>query len=205
MTIKERIVENSIDLFMKRGCKSVTMDEIASENGISKRTLYENFEDKNSLLKECLSTAYERTKNATDQVFNSSENVYDLIFKIHECKTNQRYNFKMSFVAELKKFYPEVYESMRLNFSNYHNESTQTFIDRGQKEGLIMEGVNKEIIIRAIITMSDMMMNGDVFSSLNATRRQIFQETILLYIRGISTKRGIELLDNYLNKSKDEK
>ena len=111
----------------------------------------------------------------------------------------------MSFVAELKKFYPEVYESMRLNFSNYHNESTQKFIDRGQKEGLIMKNVNKEIIIKAIITMSDMMINGDVFSGLNATRRQIFKETILLYIRGISTKRGIELLDNYLNKSKDEK
>ena len=205
MTIKERIVENSIDLFMKRGCKSVTMDEIASENGISKRTLYENFEDKNSLLKECLCTAYERTKNATEQVFNSSENVYDLIFKIHECKTNQRYNFKMSFIMELKKFYPEVYDVMRLKFASFHSESAHNFIDRGQKENLIMRDLNKEIVTKAIITMSDIMMNGDVFSGLNATRRQIFKETILLYIRGISTKRGIELLDNYLNKSKDEK
>ena len=68
-----------------------------------------------------------------------------------------------------------------------------------------MEDINKEIVTKAIITMSDMMMNGDVFSGLNATRRQIFKETILLYIRGISTKRGIELLDNYLNTSKDEK
>lgn len=205
MGIKERIVESSIDLFMKRGCKSVTMDEIASENGISKRTLYENFEDKNSLLKECLCTAYERTKNATDQLFNSSDNVYDLMFKVHECKTNQRYNFKMSFIVELKKFYPEVYDVMRLKFANFHSESTHNFIDRGQKECLIMRDLNKEIVTKAIITMSDMMMNGDVFSGLNATRRQIFKETILLYIRGISTKRGIELLDNYLNTSKDEK
>ena len=205
MSIKERIVESSIDLFMKRGCKSVTMDEIASENGISKRTLYENFEDKNSLLKECLCTAYERTKNATDQVFNSSDNVYDLMFKVLECKTNQRYNFKMSFIMELKKFYPEVYDIMRLKFANFHIESAHNFIDRGQKECLIMEDINKEIVTKVIITMSDMMINGDVFSGLNATRRQIFKETILLYIRGISTKRGIELLDNYLNKSKDEK
>jgi len=198
MDLKERIVENSKELFMQRGCKSVTMDDIAAESGISKRTLYENFEDKNSLMMECLSYSYEKMKTSTDKVFETSTNVYELMFRIHECQSDTRFNMKMAFLMELKKYYPEVYKQFVAKFSKYHDDCAVIFIERGQKEGLIMGDLDNNIVSKAVIAMSD-IVNGEIFSKLNASRRQIFKETLLLYVRGISTKKGIELLDNYLN------
>jgi len=206
MELKERIVESSINLFLQRGCKSVTMDDIVAENGISKRTLYEIFEDKNSLLIECLDTVYERTKTVTDQIFATADNVYELIFRTHECQSDSWYHLRLSFLIELKKYYPEVYEQLVAKFSKYHDENTIRFISRGQAEGLIMEQLDISIVSKTLIAMSNMVIRGDTYDNVNATRIEIFKQSILLYIRGISTKKGIELLDNYLNnKQYDQK
>ena len=62
MELRDRIIEVSSDLFMSNGCKSVTMDEVAAANGISKRTLYEHFKDKTNLLEECLLMMEEKMK-----------------------------------------------------------------------------------------------------------------------------------------------
>jgi len=182
------------------------MDDIVAENGISKRTLYEIFEDKNSLLIECLDTVYERTKTVTDQIFATADNVYELIFRTHECQSDSSYHLRLSFLIELKKYYPEVYEQLVAKFSKYHDENTIRFISRGQAEGLIMEQLDISIVSKTLIAMSNMVIRGDTYDNVNATRIEIFKQSILLYIRGISTKKGIELLDNYLNnKQYDQK
>lgn len=206
MELKERIVESSIRLFLQRGCKSVTMDDIVEENGISKRTLYEIFEDKNSLLMECLETVYSRTKTITDHIFATSNNVFELIFRTYECQSDSGYHLRLSFLTELKKYYPEVYEQLMAKFSKYHYENTIKFISRGQAEGLIMEQLDISIVSQTLITMSNIVIRDDTYDNVNATKIEILKQTILLYIRGISTERGIKLLDNYLNnKQYDQK
>jgi AcrR family transcriptional regulator len=185
MELKERIVESSIRLFLQRGCKSVTMDDIVAEIGISKRTLYEIFEDKNSLLIECLEKVYSRTKTITDNIFATENNVYEIIFRTHECQSDSGYHLRLTFLTELKKYYPEVYEQLMAKFSKYHDENTIKFISRGQAEGLIMEHLDISIVSRTLIAISNMVIRGDTYDNVNATRIEIFKHTILLYIRGI--------------------
>ena len=204
MDLKERIVVNSTEMFIKRGCKTVTMDDIATENGISKRTLYEIFEDKSSLLKECIKAAYVTMRSATDEIFKSSENVYQLIFKTHECKSDLKFNLGISFLAELKRYYPDIHEQFAMQFSKFHAESTVRFLKRGQEEGLILKCIDANIVTQTVIGISNMLTDEKSFSNENMTRKQVFKETVIYYIRGISTLKGIKYLDNFLNIKYDD-
>ena len=78
MATRTQILETSLQLFLEKGCKNVTMDDIASENGMSKRTLYELFKDKSSLLEESIVTLHERKMEVINQKLFS-------IFCRHSC------------------------------------------------------------------------------------------------------------------------
>ena len=77
--LRERIVATAIDAFAKYGIKTITMDDIANTLSISKRTLYEIFQDKESLLMECVSRQQKETEKALQQVLNESENVLEVL------------------------------------------------------------------------------------------------------------------------------
>jgi len=200
MDLRERIIENSMDLFLHRGCKSVTMDDIATENGISKRTLYELFSDKSSLLEECILYSSVKMKCNIDKVMKESGNILNLIFKIHEQQAEMVINLRINFFFELKKYYPDIYCKLAVKFADYHKESTIGFLVRGQEEGLILKNIDNTVVSKAIIEISNIIGDKEIFSLENLSRKQLFRETLLYYFRGISTTKGIEIIDNYLNK-----
>ncbi|MGL5317339.1 MAG: TetR/AcrR family transcriptional regulator, partial [Bacteroidales bacterium] len=80
MEIKDRIIEVSFEQFALNGIKSVTMDEIARNMGISKRTLYENFKDKESLVRACIALCSKVAESDRKRALSESKNVLELFF-----------------------------------------------------------------------------------------------------------------------------
>src|SRR3989339_1039598 len=101
MDLRERIIENAMDMFLHRGCKSVTMDDVATENGISKRTLYEMFSDKSTFLEECILYSSEKMKCNMEEMRKAPGNVLDLLFKVHENQSELSVNLRINFFIEL--------------------------------------------------------------------------------------------------------
>jgi len=200
MDLRERIIENSMELFLQRGCKSVTMDDVATENGISKRTLYEMFSDKSTFLEECILYSSEKMKCNMEEMRKAPGNVLDLLFKVHENQSELSVNLRINFFIELKKFYPDIYSKFIVKFAHYHSDNINDFLKRGQEEGLVLNDIDTPIVSTAIIEISNIIGNKDIFSLENITRKQLFKETLIYFFRGISTQKGIELIDNYLNK-----
>lgn len=199
MDLRERIIENAMDMFLHRGCKSVTMDDVATENGISKRTLYEMFSDKTTFLEECILYSSEKMKCNMEEMKKAPGNVLDLLFKVHENQSELSVNLKINFFIELKKFYPEIYSKFAEKFTKYNIENIRGFLHRGQEEGLVMSDIDTPTVSKAIIELSNIIGNKDIFSLEDITRKQLFKETLIYFFRGISTQKGVELIDKYLN------
>ena len=136
MELRDRIIEVSSDLFMSNGCKSVTMDEVAAANGISKRTLYEHFKDKTNLLEECLLMMEEKMKMLGEKAFSGSKSIIELICLEHESQSDMMINMRIRFFEELKKYYPALYEkkitSVLLIFTRLLQENS---LKEGRKRG----------------------------------------------------------------------
>lgn len=200
MDIKERIIENSLDLFINRGCKSVTMDDVAAENGISKRTLYENFTDKSTLLEQIL-LLYEKNMNEMFVVLHkNTANVLESFLQIHEAQNEVVVNLRINFFMELKKFYPQLYTFAVERMIKSHFTIINEGIKRGQQQGLFREDINLEIVAKLMLEMGHLADNSEVFPVRQYPRKELFKELYITYIRGLCTLKGIDIIDNYFNK-----
>ncbi len=199
MELRDRIIEVSSDLFMSNGCKSVTLDEVAAANGISKRTLYEHFKDKTNLLEECLLMMEEKMKMLGEKAFSGSKSIIELVCLEHESQSDMMINMRIRFFEELKKYYPALYEKMDKRFTDFHKVTTRKFLERGQKEGLFLINIDMEVVGRMVFEIATIIQNSEIFSLANHSRKQLFRETMVMYFRGISTEEGIKMIDKYLN------
>lgn len=201
MNIRDRIIEVSTELFLQSGCKSVTMDDVAKENGISKRTLYEHFSDKTTLLEECINFMKDQMMVYSKTLEQESENVLDLLFRIHNSQSDLIINLKINFFQELRKYYYDLYKKTVENVMVYHLERINDYIVKGQKEGYILEDIDRGLVSKIVIEMSHMIENSDVFPIKEYKRKELFKEVVMFYFRGIATQKGIEMIDEYLENS----
>ena len=199
MELRQRIIEVSSDLFMSNGCKSVTMDDVAAANGISKRTLYEHFKDKTNLLDECLLMMEVKMKEVGERAFSGSRSILELVCIEHENQTDMIINMRIRFFDELKKYYPALYNKMYSRFTDYHKVTTRKFLERGQQEGLFLKNIDMELVGKMVFQIASMIQDSEIFSLANHSRKQLFRESMVMYFRGISTEEGIKMIDKYLN------
>jgi AcrR family transcriptional regulator len=201
MDIRDRIIEVSTELFLQNGCKSVTMDDVAKENGISKRTLYEQFSDKSQLLEECIEFMKVQMMDYSMSLEKESENVLDLLFKIHNSQSDLIINLKINFFQELRKYYYDLYKKTVENVMVYHMERINEYIEKGQKEGYIVKNIDNKIVSKVVIEISHLLENSDVFPVKEYKRKELFKEVVIFYFRGIATEMGIKTIDEYLANS----
>ena len=110
--LKERIIATATEAFTTKGIKSITMDDIAAALGISKRTLYEVFVDKESLLKDCILTVQAERDRYLQEVYEQSHNVLEVILAVFQKSIEMFHKTNKRFFEDIKK-YPKVYNMMK--------------------------------------------------------------------------------------------
>jgi len=202
MDLKKRIVETSLEMFLKNGIRAIRMDDIAEELEISKRTLYENFKDKRDLLHSCIEQMVAFQKEARDRIQKSSPNVIYGLFSMidHALVFSKKIN--PMFMIDLKKVYPKVWQSsFHLEEKNYND--TYIMLRKGIHEGLFRKDINVEIVARMLVQQLHMAANENIFPSDKYAKSEVFINVIVNFSRGIATAKGLEIIDglsqNYLN------
>lgn len=152
------------------------MDEIAASLGISKRTLYEVFPDKETLLEECI------LKSQKDgDIF-----VKGVIERFHA--TNKK------FFEDIKK-YPKAYQLMKNN-RNRSSEDTVNFFKEGVKQGIFRDDVNFAIINLLVRDQLDLLMNSDICNEYSFL--EVYESIMFTFLRGISTEKGARVLEDFI-------
>lgn len=123
---KEKVVETAVQMFNTRGCKGVTMDDIATSMHISKRTLYETFANKEELLSACLMRVHDEIDALHKQIFNKVDE--PLLVAMYMIRANAIVNHSYHHLIEdAERCYPELHD----RFFKIHSESFRTYIHRG--------------------------------------------------------------------------
>lgn len=188
------IIEKSADMFLRHGIKSVTMDDLAKGLGVSKKTIYKYFDDKNDLITKIVMAKTTKDRIVCDQARIDCENAIDALYKISEFVSNMLSNVHSSVFFDLQKYHREAWEVMERHKHYFVKTQIKQNIERGQREGLYRSSVNPEVISSVYIATMDGLFDGVTFDMDNLKFGQIFNEILDFQIRGLASDEGREYL-----------
>ncbi len=197
MDTEQKIIQKAIELFKKLGIRNVTMDTLANELGISKRTIYELFKDKNNLVSISIGEMARQNREEILEIINNSSNVIDAMFQIGRNGQQRRSEMSDAFFDDIKKRFPEINKRFNTD-SEYRNSSvSQLLLNRGVKEGIFRPDLNIEVVSTFIEQLGSFLHNSEYFGGGTINEKEIMKYIFLPYFRGISTEKGVKLIDQY--------
>lgn len=144
LNMKERIISTASEMFVKLGFKSITMDDIAGEMCISKKTIYKYFCNKEILIEESTASIHKQIHDIIDNIVNKKHNAIHENFEIRKMFKEMFQSSDNSPIYQLKKHYPEIYDKVMLREINEFNVILKNNIERGIKQGLYRATINIE-------------------------------------------------------------
>lgn len=185
------ILKQAGSLFMRYGIKSVTMDDISQEMGISKKTLYSNFSDKAELIKSFLLYHIDYLNNEFGIIYKKDVNALESLMLMSRHLNRFLNDFSPNINYDLQKYYPEIWK-MLMNYKSEHVYTrVKNNIEKGIKEGLYRTDIQPKIIARIYVLRIKESMNSDFFPLSEFSFADILREIIVYHIRGIVSPKGL--------------
>lgn len=190
-----KILDRCERLFMRYGIKSVTMDDVARELGMSKKTLYQYFENKEELVHKVTTNHFECQNKMIESVLLESKTAIDEMFGIARWMNKMSKDIHPSLMFDLRKYHPDSWKV----FIEYRNaeifNSIKHNMERGVREGLYREDLNVEVIARIYIARVEMFIDNEIFPYDKFPPEKTFNVFMDYHIRGIATPKGIKYLE----------
>jgi len=197
--MKEKILRGSEELFFKYGIKNITMDEIARHLGMSKKTIYQYFKDKDEMVHSLMIQKIEEDKIIFTKTHEESENVVVEVFAIMKNLRDILSNVNPILFHELHKFYPvtwKVYENFKNDFVL---ENIEKSLKKGQAQGLVRMDLNVKILSRMRLENLDMGFFGHAFPIEKFNMLDVQLEMTEHFLYGICTLKGHKLINKHKN------
>ena len=199
MDLREKILRNSMNLMMRIGPQSVTMDMVAKECGISKRTLYETFPNKHNLISEVIKYDQQQANEKFTQIFEQSSNSFEALMGVYTVVRKRIRQTSPVFLTDIKRLYPEVFEEYRAQELN-HILSLAKIIRKAKDEGLALPGIKCKISAFLFSNSMKNIQNLQDFPFPEYTPTEIFDGAFLNFMRGMATTKGQEIIEDYVVK-----
>ncbi|KAA6351272.1 HTH-type transcriptional repressor KstR2 [termite gut metagenome] len=192
--LKEKIIVTALTVFRENGIKSITMDDIAAMLKISKRTLYEIFEDKEALLKECIIYHQSIAQEVWREIVSDSTNVLEILLKCYRKSVEILHKTDRRFFEDIKK-YPEAHKLI-MSYRKQDGDMVADFLQKGVAQGLFREDLNYEIIQFLLREQLNTLKNMDICHQY--TPLEVFETIMLTCLRGVSTQKGADELEKFV-------
>ncbi|MFT3902101.1 MAG: TetR/AcrR family transcriptional regulator [Niabella sp.] len=195
--MKTRILCQTQQLFMQYGIRSVSMDDIAGSLGISKKTIYQYYKDKNSLAKDFVSHVVSNSCDNAECVGSGAANAIEEVL-LETDSVDELFNYMNPVVIyDLQKYFPEAYGI----FANYRDEyiynSIKSNIERGIAEGLYREDLNVEVATRFRVESFMLLFSPENYNRLNISMLEIHRELCYFFLYSLVSSKGYKLLTKY--------
>ena len=198
---KRHIIEEAMKLFMLQGVKNTTMDDIAKHLGMSKRTIYENFRDKNELLSEGMDQMHNKHVQEIEQLLSETENVLEVLLLDLKQKKEQYHTRKLKVMIEMKRYYSAIYQEHFRKSEDEKMKRLSELFETGIKQGVFREGINPKTSAflfseQARLLFTEQLDKWDVEAQkFDFSCIQIFEDLFMNFLRGISTPKGLEIIE----------
>ena len=196
--MKDQILEKATDMFLTLGFKSVTMDDIASEMGISKKTIYQHFANKDSLVKATTSNLFEKISCGIDDIILADKNPIEELFAIKDFVIQNLKDENTSPIYQLQKYYPKIHKSLTIKQFEKMGSCVVENLDKGIKLGLFRKNIPKELISRFYFAGMTSIKDAEIFNPKEFNPKEVQLRYLEYHLRGICTEKGIEILNKLI-------
>jgi len=199
--VRDKIIFESIELFMNYGIRSVTMDDIAKHLGISKKTIYQHFKDKEEIILCSTQLYFENEIKVVNELEKDCENAVDHLNKLTVCLRDRLKNTNSSVMFDLKKYYSKAWDLYKKHKHDVIFNSVLNNLKRGMAEGLFRMDINPEILAYLRIGEIELSFNKEYFPEDKFTLAEIHGQLFDHFTHGILSEEGFKLLETYKQKS----
>ena len=193
------MIERISEIYLKYGIKSVTMDDLSRELGVSKKTLYQHFKDKNEVVTKAMDYLMYIQKCGIDEALGQDDqNAIDELFGMSRLITDHLQSLNPGVAYDLQKYYPTIWNE----FINYKKQTIYNYIirnfEKGLQEGLYANDINYEIIALIYVSRMDMYGWSDLGNLSKYSFEHIFNNLFIYHVRGISNESGLHYLNQLM-------
>lgn len=196
--MRQKIILKSAELFLTLGFKSVTMDDIANELGMSKKTIYVHFENKTKLVEAVTFSLFENICDGIDHILANSKNPIEELYDIKMFVMNYLKNEKTSPQYQLKKYYPQIFERLRIKQFEKMHESVKESLKKGIETQLFRENINIDFISRMYFNGMTGIKDVAIFPQELFTMDFLMESYLEYHLRAIITSKGMNILNNFI-------
>jgi hypothetical protein len=196
---KKEIISGSLRVFMQKGIKSVNMDDVSKELGISKKTLYLVVKDKEELIQKGVEVFCKKEDLEMNLIQSKSLNAIEESLEIKKWVLSVLDGIHPSVAFELEKYYPKVSRRMQEHRKKVIYKSLLENLLKGQQEGYYRKDLNPDIIIKIYISRIEILFDQSVFPLSEYALSNLYIESFNYHIRGIASEKGLKYLEKKVN------
>lgn len=201
--MKETIIYTATELFLNQGFKSITMDDIAQELTMSKKTLYQHYRNKETLIAVVVDSLFENICTVIDGICALQQNP---IKEVYEIKKQVMLHLKDEAAApmhQLNKHYPKIYKSLKARQFHYMQDCVIDNLKRGLQEGLFRPNIDVEFVSRIYFNGVTGIKDSQVFPSTMFAPKDLFDSFLEYHLRGIVTPKGRKILNDLIHSTQN--
>jgi AcrR family transcriptional regulator len=199
MSQTERIILGGEELFLKAGIKSVTMDDIAKHLGMSKKTIYQFFKDKNELVMALVKKKLQDDEDQMCAIISQSGNVIEEMINMMKCSEDIFSRINPIVIHDLQKYHPEAWKQFQNFKAVVLIHTLEELLTKGIKQGYIRPDIDVRIIARMRVTQVEMGFNTEIFPVAEFNIWKVQHQFLEHFNYGICTLKGYKLLNQYKN------
>ena len=197
MEQQERIVQKAHDMFMRYGIRSISMDEIASQLGISKKTIYHFFTDKDALVEAVIHIELNESEEECYQHREKSENPVHEIFVATDMILEILKVMNPTLLFDLQKYHPSSFKKINDHKNKFLYKLIRENLDKGVAEGYYRPEINTEILTRFRIASIFLTFNPELLPPGKHTAADLVKEITMNFLHGLVTPKGLKLIQKY--------
>lgn len=196
--MKNEILKTAADMFLNYGFKSVTMDEIANALGMSKKTLYQHYSNKEALVEAVVLYMFEIISTGIDDIRKKENNPIEEIFEIKEFLMRHLKDEKSSPQFQLQKYYPKIFEDVKSKQLCVMQDCVVCNLELGVSLGLYRDTIDVPFISKIYFNCMMALKDKELFPLERFSMRSLMNHYLEYHLRGICTPKGYEILETYL-------
>ena len=174
------------------------MDFIASDLGVSKRTIYELFKDKDELVIQVIENEIIKNNRILLDIVAKTDNAIEALFLIIEREHNRMTSFNPGFIEDIKKYLSKIHECFYENKQKIKEFSVSyAILEKGRREDIFRKELDNDVVASFMHELVNFLHNSQRFRLMNLQKEDVLKNILLPYFRGICTRKGQDLIDKY--------
>lgn len=193
---RTELLGNVLAMFSRYGIRSVTMDDISRELGVSKKTLYQHVADKNDLIDRVIELELVQKRSFMEELNGSTANAIDQLIQVNRQIHSTLSSHNPTFYYDLKKYYPEIFRKWMDARRKRMFELITSNMNKGKQEGLYRKNLNENVIARLYLARMEMLNDNEIILEEESDSVDFIREIFIYHLHGICNATGLKYLES---------